>query len=251
MASLNTGGYDQEFLDPPAKLKEFECPLCLLVTREPNLTSCCGQHFCQSCINRIITDRKPCPFCKVLNFTVLLDKKQRRKVLTLEVQCPLSMRGCGWTGQLGAFQSHVNGDCGFVDVSCPNNCGNSLQRRLMDSHLLEACPNRLFTCKYCGLISTSTHKKICDAHYSECSKFPVCCPNDCEAGLVEQGKMREHLNECLFQLVECEFAHVGCCEKVQRKDLTRHVERNAQRHVLLAVAINESHIEEMQAHMER
>ncbi len=142
MASPSTGGYDQEFLDPPAKLKEFECPLCLLVIREPTLTSCCGQHFCQSCINRIITDRKPCPLCKQLRFGTFLDKKQKRKVLELKVNCSMKLRGCSWTGELGELDSHTDtgaGDCQFVDVTCPNKCGENLQRHLMGSHLSDTC----------------------------------------------------------------------------------------------------------------
>ncbi len=174
MASPNTGGYDQEFLDPPAKLKELECPLCLLVTREPNLTSCCGQHFCQSCINRIFTDRKPCPLCKDVNLSAFLDKKQRRKVLELKVRCSMKQRGCGWTGELGELASHTdtqNGNCQFVDMTCPNNCGGRHQRRHLKSHLSDTCPKRPFTCKYCGF--NSTHEKVCNKHYPECAKWTI------------------------------------------------------------------------------
>ncbi len=146
MASPNTGGYDQEFLEPAAKLKEFECPLCLLVTREPNLTGCCGQHFCQSCINRILTDRKPCPLCKEVNLSAFLHKKQRRKVLELKVRCSMKQRGCGWIGELGELASHTdprNGNCQLVDVTCPNNCGESHQKRHLKGHLSNTCPKRL------------------------------------------------------------------------------------------------------------
>ena len=144
MASSNAGGYEHEFLVSTAKLKEFECPLCLFVTREPHLTDCCGQHFCQACINRIVTDRKPCPFCKADSFIVILDKKQKRRVLELIVECTMKERGCDWSGELGKLDTHVgtrNVSCQFVDVNCPNNCGESHQRRHLANHLSNLCPN--------------------------------------------------------------------------------------------------------------
>ncbi len=250
MASPNTGGYDQEFLDPPAKLKEFECPLCLLVTREPNLTGCCGQHFCQSCISRIITDRKPCPFCKELSFTTLLDKKQKRKVLELKIKCSMKHRGCSWTGELGELDSHTDtgsGNCQFVDVTCPNKCEETCQRRLMYHHLSNTCPKRPFVCKYCNF--NSTYDVVCK-HYDQCTKFPLPCPNKCEVESVERGKMKEHLSECPLQLVDCEFAHAGCSEKIQRNNLKKHMQDNVQQHLLYAFTTSQSRIEELEIRVE-
>ena len=44
------GGYDHDFVDPP---KDLECPVCMLVLRDPHLISCCGNHFCRNCISRV------------------------------------------------------------------------------------------------------------------------------------------------------------------------------------------------------
>ena len=43
VASGDVGGFECSFI---GDIEDFECPLCLHVTRDPNLTSCCGQHFC-------------------------------------------------------------------------------------------------------------------------------------------------------------------------------------------------------------
>ncbi len=250
MASPNTGGYDQEFLDPPAKLKEFECPLCLLVTREPTLTSCCGQHFCQSCINRIITDRKPCPLCKQLRFSTFLDKKQKRKVLELKVNCSMKLRGCSWTGELRDLDPHTdtgNGNCQFVYVTCPNKCGETCQRRLMGSHLSSSCMKRPFTCKYCKF--WCTFDVVCK-HYGQCTKFPLLCPNKCEVESVERGKMTEHLSECPLQLVDCELAHAGCSEKIERNKLREHMKDNVQQHLLCVFTASQSQIKELENRVE-
>ncbi len=254
MASLNTGGYDQEFLDPPAKLKKFECPLCLLVTREPNLTSCCGQHFCQSCISRIITDRKPCPFCKELSFTTFLDKKWQRKILQLKVNCSMKLRGklrgCSWTGELRELDPHTDtgtGDCQFVDVTCPNKCGETRQRRFMGSHLSDTCLKRPFTCKYCNF--NSTYEVVCK-HYDQCTKFPLPCPNKCEVESVERGKMKEHLSECPHQLVDCELAHAGCSKKIQQNNLKKHMKDSVQQHLLYVFTASQSRMKELENRVE-
>ena len=227
MAGLKVGGYECEFVDP---VKDFECPLCLHVTRDPNLTSCCGQHFCQVCINRIQTKHQPCPMCKETKFTVMLDKKQNRKVLELKVYCTMKEQGCSWTGELGGLSRHLE-DCQYVTVACTKGCGASFQRHCMAVHIAELCPKRDFTCEYCGF--KSTYEEVCNKHWPECAKYPLPCPNKCGIAKVQRGSFEQHLKECPLQQVECEFCHAGCEEKIQRRDLTVHMEQNLQKHLSL------------------
>ena len=166
MAAPHLSGYQCEFVD---SVEEYECPLCLHVTREPSLTSCCGQHFCQACINRILTDQKPCPFCKEPGFTVLLNKHQKRRVLSLKVVCSKKAAGCDWVGSLGDLDSHVsvaNSNCQFVSVNCSNNCGETVQRKLLAIHLANNCLKRPYSCEYCQL--KSTYEEIRDKHTHTC-----------------------------------------------------------------------------------
>ena len=136
---LSMSGYQCQFVD---SVEDYECPLCLHVTREPFLTSCCGQHFCQICINRILTDNKPCPICKSTSFSTLLDKKQKRKVLSLNVYCDKKAGGCQWVGGLGELEQHLSENCQFVTVNCPNNCGQAFQRQFLAKHKTYDCPKR-------------------------------------------------------------------------------------------------------------
>ena len=227
MAGSKVGGYECEFVDP---VKEFECPLCLHVTRDPNLTSCCGQHFCQVCINQIQTNYQPCPLCKNTKFTVMLDKKQIRKVLELKVYCTMKEQGCSWTGELGGLNRHLE-DCQYVTISCTKGCGVTLQRHCMAVHIAESCPKRDFTCKYCGF--KSTYEEVCNKHWRKCAKYPLPCPNKCGTAKVQRGSLEQHLNKCPLQQVECEFCHAGCKDKIQRKDLKEHIETNLQKHLSL------------------
>ena len=172
MAGFNAGGYECEFVD---SVKDFECPLCLHVTRDPTLTSCCGQHFCQVCINQIQTNHQPCPFCKETNFTVMLDKKQNRAVLELKVYCTMKKEGCSWIGELGGLSRHLE-DCQYVTISCTKGCGVSFQRHCLATHIAESCSKREFKCKYC--VFKSTYVYICNKHWPNCRKYPLPVPTN-------------------------------------------------------------------------
>ena len=146
------GGYDYEFVAPPDK--SLECPVCLLTLREPHMISCCGNEFCQRCIDRVQQDGKPCPLCNEPNFTTMLNKKLVREVNSLVVRCPQKELGCDWEGELRKVESHLNPagsgvgvlseskGCGYVVVECPYQCGVQLQRRLLQEHEMKVCPKR-------------------------------------------------------------------------------------------------------------
>ena len=228
MASPQQSGYQCQFVD---SVKDYECPLCLHVTREPFLTSCCGQHFCQVCISRIHTDNKPCPFCKSTGFSTFFDKKQKRRVLDLKVYCDKRTEECQWVGGLGELEKHLGENCQFFKVNCPNNCGLAIQRQLLAKHQANDCLKRPHSCQYCQL--NATYREIQDNHLPVCPKYPVPCPNKCGVSPQERDQLEDHLRECPLQLVECELWEMGCEEMVKRKDLTRHMEEGAQKHLIL------------------
>ena len=54
---------------------EIECPICFLVMLEdPHLTSCCGHHFCGTCIKTVKDTNGVCPYCNKMSFDTLSDK---------------------------------------------------------------------------------------------------------------------------------------------------------------------------------
>ncbi len=231
MATVNLlSGFQNKFVDSEC-LKDYECPLCLHVIREPSLTSCCGQHFCLTCISRISNDSKPCPLCKEKTFTTMIDKKQKRKVLDLKVYCEKKSVGCEWSGFLGESEQHNEKNCLFASIDCPNNCGVAIQRRILAEHQINDCSKRPYTCEYCQL--TETYLYIQAEHLPVCPKRPVTCPNECGVTSLETSQLEQHMRECSLAMVECELSEVGCEEKVKRKDLDRHMEEAARRHIQL------------------
>ena len=141
------GGFDYEFVAAPPR--SLECPVCLLTLREPHVISCCGNHFCRPCIQRIQNDSKPCPLCNEPNFTTFLHKGVMREVNSLMVRCPQKELGCDWEGELGQLQQHLNPavksrgkGCGFVLIDCVYKCGEQFPRREIHQHELEECLGR-------------------------------------------------------------------------------------------------------------
>ena len=222
------GGYRSVFAD--SSYGEFICDLCSYVTRDPTLTSCCGEHFCEACIATVLTEKKPCPYCGVAEFTVLLDKNYQRKVLALRVHCTMKDCGCQWTGKLEQLDTHLNvetGDCEYVDIECPEKCGQQIQKCQLDTHVANECPKRDFNCKYCGF--KATYEVVCGQHMQVCESYPLSCPNGpkCDVGVLERFSLEEHLKVCRVQVVECDFSYAGCNKKLPRQDMEKHVEESA------------------------
>ena len=77
------GGYNCSFLEEPDQT--LLCLICSRVLREPELTDCCGNHYCASCLKRWLNNSPSCPLCRENNFSTLRDKKTERVVQSLQV----------------------------------------------------------------------------------------------------------------------------------------------------------------------
>ena len=120
-------GYQHHFLK---NVKDYDCPLCLHVTRKPSLTSC---YMDSTSVKPALTHNKPCPFCKETGYSIMLDKKQKRRVF--DIQIYNKEDGCRWTGTMGSLQSHID-KCRFYVVDFPNKCGTQHKRRELRPHIL-------------------------------------------------------------------------------------------------------------------
>lgn len=195
------GGYKCEFVEKPPKL--FECPLCSLILREPQLTKCCGRNVCLPCVADMKREGKPCPLCKQKVLTTALNRHQKNMIVELQVRCSMQNHGCKWTGRLETYEKHEE-ECGFVETDCPYKCGARLQRRSREEH------------------------------ERKCTRYPVLCDLQCGAS-VERRLHSLHLRDCPLSAAECPFNHVGCASKMKRKDLDSHLEINFQEHFQMVV----------------
>ena len=129
-------GYDYEFVAAPPK--SLECPVCLLILHDPHIISCCGNEFCQRCIECVQRDGKPCPLCNAPEFTTLLNKKRVREVNALMIRCIHKKLGCNWKGEIGELQHHLypvgssGKGCNYVDANSSHSCGAELPHQMRE-----------------------------------------------------------------------------------------------------------------------
>ena len=251
------GGYDCEFVG--AVSDRLNCNICTKVLRDPHLTVCCGQHFCESCLNKWFTrqGKESCPHCRAEGeFNHVIHKGLRSEVNQLKIRCSNHGVGCQWTGELGELK-HLESDngCGFVMVECPRKCSSfvpnlafqvtMVKRNDMQEHLTQSCYLRPYQCVFCGL--KDTYEAITGwglvfpivdengyaGHRAECPEAPLTCPNKCGADRIKRKNMESHRSQCPQEPVECPFAEAGCKVEVRRQQLEDHMTTGLQQHVML------------------
>ena len=225
--------------------EDFKCPLCLDVLLEPMLTNCCGHHFCNECIDDLRQKAKPaipkdddgvsCPMCQCKakgGFTLVLDKRTKRMLRSLKVECPNRQAGCEWIGDVAGLNEHVETRCKHAIRACTKGCGALLLPSELDEHLLSVCRKRDVVCQYCGEIKLFGDM---ESHCKVCPNMPVSCPNCCNIQGLTRRDTESHLVECPLQEVYCEFDATGCKQTLLRKDLSKHMETHAQHHLGLVL----------------
>ena len=231
-ASKDTG-FECEFVERPKELP-FECPICLLVLREPYNTSCCDHSFCHKCIKKIKDSSKPfCPLCKQ-KFDINPRKWLQRALYQLEVYCTHKKDGCDWVGTLERLDEHLNCDaegddlakgCGFVQLKC-HKCNESVPRKDYPTHVSDLCEQRPFSCEYCGEYN-STYLKVINDHWPQCPCHPVECTNSCGKS-IKRRDLREHVShKCPLTMIPCEV----CSLPVLRREIHEHLLSNLTTHV--------------------
>ena len=230
---VEVGGYNLKFIKPVPK--QLYCTVCTKVFRDPHLTGCCGQHYCESCLKYWFRKQKKttCPHCRHDNFNHMLNKALKREVDELEILCIKQEVGCQWVGELSSLQTHLNSDegCEYADVQCSNKCGAMMMRKELEAHLAQQCPLRKIQCQYCHY--EDTYQTITTQHYDECPSFPLPCPNNCGTIGIRRAAMANHLSRCELEPVECPFHEAGCTTRLVRREFDVHMSENQPHHLLV------------------
>ena len=224
-----------DFVEHPPQ--DVYCPVTLDILRNPCQTRCCGNHLSKYAARRLKRMRKRCPLCKKYPLKTVEDKYFQRVVLATKVRCSKNDAGCSWEGEMRELKKHLSegcvegrGKCRFVDILCPYNCGNSIQRHSLQEHQSNHCLKRPFTCSHCG--SKGSYQSITNDHWHKCKKFPLNCPNQCSSSTIQRSLLKRHLSrDCLQQEMECEFGYAGCTARVKRCKLDEHLDENLKQHL--------------------
>lgn len=223
--------------DPPEEIV-IDCPICLSVMLASSLlTSCCGHHFCSSCISRV---KGSCPHCRAKSYQTMPNKDRLRIIRGLKVYCSNNEAGCSWKGELKDLSVHIRrgcreGECQYEIVECRYRQCNVKKKRIeLDEHEIHDCIHKPQHCQYCGALY---HQAVSSEHYELCKKYPMPCPNNCSSQTLPRENLMSHLMECLLEPVDCELSWAGCSDRPLRKDVKEHMVDNLSGHFsLLAVA---------------
>ena len=128
-----------------------------------------------------------------------------------------------------------------------------MERRLLADHQKNECLYRQYTCQYCGHVDTydaiagsgeirnegGWRRRNPRNHYSQCTQYPLDCPNECGAENIKRKDMKTHRETCPLEPLNCPFQQVGCpVGKILRKDMDSHCKDNMQTHLLLVLQSN-------------
>ena len=262
MARKAYGGHEHEFVGEVSD--RLICQICTKILRDPHLAVCCGQHFCESCLNKWFDrqrGKQSCPHCRAEGdaFNHVVHKGLRSEVNQLKIRCTNRGEGCEWIGELGGLKRHLDSDngCGFIEVECPNKCvdilypwATTVKRKDLTKHLTQDCYLRPYQCEFCGL--KDTYKAITGCprstlsetllkftgelyfgHEATCPEVPLTCPNKCGSACIKRKDVYDHRSKCPQEPVECPFAEAGCKCTILRCQLQDHLSTRQQQHLLM------------------
>ena len=200
------GGYIcSQFVESPPEY--IRCGVCRNVLRDPQLTVCCGRNVCNPCVEDALRIDGPCPLaeCRRPHVKVSFNRKCRNDIDECRVYCSSKKNGCQWVEKLEKLERHL-GECEFVEVVCPCDCGEHIQRRHINAHL------------------------------EVCKRFKIKC--NCGKTYERQHQSR-HEKVCNLTFVKCPFNIVGCECEVMNKGLHKHLRDFLPEHYTLVTTLNQ------------
>ncbi|CAH1232882.1 TRAF2 [Branchiostoma lanceolatum] len=230
--------------------KRFECPACQQVLRFPVEFQECGHHVCSQCIPELVRTSGACP---IDNKAISRDQAYPNKSLQLEiaalaVRCSNAVRGCTWRGRYDEHQSHDE-SCEHATEVCPNGCGADVQKRFLQSHLNNDCPKRGTACDFCGQ-NVQQEDEI--EHLKVCDKFPMSCPNGCDAKELPREELVYHsAQECPKAVIPCPFRDACCPFEAERQHMMVHLEGSIVEHLEKTVNLSMENARRLTNHAEK
>ena len=220
--------YDFVKGDPP---DEYTCLICTFIAQVPYQVNCCGRIFCKECLDKLSKrdEETRCPQCRRFNFKTFKDIRAERSILNLEIYCSNKNKGCQWEGKIRDTKNHI---CQYQVVPCTNQCGESIERCLLETHLKNLCHLREHICPHCekkgfyAIISSNSHLQ-------ECPGLPVICPNEGCQKEIPKRDLASHCEVCPKAVVPCTFITTGCNVKMKREDMNKHEEDSMKEHLKL------------------
>ena len=126
-------GYDEERFASTVN-RNFLCPICFNVLKDPVLCPRNQHCYCRGCITKHLENSHRCPTCAdELTVEALTEPNQMVKdyLNELNIRCIYNSRGCKEIVQLQHLDQH-EATCGFTPAVCINQgCGATLNQLIL------------------------------------------------------------------------------------------------------------------------
>ncbi len=207
------------------------CSICADTLTDPVIVECCGQLFCEECLERWLQRKKSCPHCRGIQLKYIKNRRMTRMINCFKIYCPNCSKGCEVIITVSECSTHLE-TCLFEEVPCTNNCGVRMLRKKVKNHTTNECLNRTVICQYCN--EEGMYKDItAEGHIDKCPSFPLDCPNNCGHDKIQRKDLPNHQKECPLEPVKCPFFEAGCKQEIPRKELAVHKASNTENHLEL------------------
>lgn len=137
--------------------------------------------------------------------------------------------GCTWEGKLLQLKPHIEKECEYQLINCPNSeCKSILLRKYLKSHLINCKYDKIIKkiCNYCH--EEIKNQKI-EEHIEECPEIYEECDKNCGKKL-KRKELINHKKICPENLMKCKYWKYGCKKVIKRKYLEDHEKLEMRNH---------------------
>ena len=193
--------------------------------------------FCKDCFTQLSLSKKNVNINNIdkqysLNIKLLIDN--------CKVKCINNKSGCQWENLLSNLVSHLNDECLYSEMKCPNNeCDKVILKKDLDYHLSQCDFTEKIMkakCKFCkkefGMANFSQHLRECPENIIECDK-------GCKSKFKKKELEDHKKNKCPEVLIKCNYWDKGCKKLIKRKFLSDHYKLEKNNHLNLDKKFNE------------
>ena len=144
-------------------------------------------------------------------------------IQNMQIKCINENIGCKWIGELSNFESHLNDECLYQKIKCPNKeCDKIIYKKDLSSHLIKCDYIKKIMkvrCNYCG---GEFDLDNLVKHIKECPELIIECDNGCGEKIKKKDLEEHKTKKCPEQLNKCHYWDKGCKKKIKRKYLEDH-----------------------------
>lgn len=201
--------------------KNLMCPIChcpfVGATKLP-----CDHTFCRMCVIRALQNQhqaeETCPSCRTVVSNKDFSPVPRfivHMIDDLMVKCPAHEKGCPKTMRRGDVLYHIDSDCEYCDVDCPEpKCGMPIPRYRHG----EECLHEVVPCNDCKEQIMKFGLKDHVENHCYVKEWPC---SHCQENVVARN-LKIHEEECPDATVPCKGAEAGCAFIDSRVNVQSH-----------------------------